>query len=610
MFFQNNQEEERDPLFYAEEGSRNNAFSSRCTPRNKALLLGGFFLLLAGGAAGVYLTLGRNSSQDSDTDPNYEFLPGMPGASAPTAAAADTTRIVARYNSLQGHTLAKTCAQKVFQDQDDDDLIIVQANKECLKQLEKDSSIMAVELDHPVFALGSGSSSSSSSSGSSMMYEHSDAIHNHNHRHLTEVVPWGLQAIQADQLEMGPSEIVVCIVDTGIALNHPDLNKAKITGSDNVKLYEPNWSWNTEKSYHGTHVAGTIAALSDNNFGVKGAGSFRLHITRALNDNAQGFESDIRNAVQQCVDAGANIINLSLGGPMMAEISSLFYKEIVEEKGIMMIAAAGNSGNDAKVYPAAHPSVMSVGALYEWGDRWPGSNFGDQVEFAAPGHNVLSTTVSSSSVSVDGLAYHATHITGTQEASVSGAIYYAGFNTDSCAYVTAGQICLMIQDGASIQTMLECCQNGGGKGAIIFDSSNDYDIPNWIAQGITIPAVAVKISTGSLLTQKIGQSVRIGDVLDPSEVQYTYASLHGTSMASPHVAAAAALLWSHFGTCTNHQIRYALAQTAQNPNSHQCDSNVGYGLVKTKDAYDWLQANPCNTWTVPQTSQGGCTTLP
>jgi serine protease len=347
--------------------------------------------------------------------------------------------------------------------------------------------------------------------------------------------------------------------------------------------------------------------MADNGIGMKGAGSFRLHITRALGDDGRGYESDIRFAVQQCVDSGAHIINLSLGGPYMSRRSSMYYTKIVEEHGVMMVAAAGNDGTIDKVYPASHPSVISVGAVYEWGTRYHHSNMGDQLEFAAPGHNVMSTTVSTSSVLTNDFAYHAVHINGALDGSATGKLVYCDVDDKQCVNANNGGICLMTKDGTSIQDMLESCQNGGGTGAVIFDANSNSDISSWSAQGITIPAVAVKTDSGSQLVEKLGNTVTIGDS-DSDEIEYTYTTLAGTSMASPHVAAAAALLWSHFGECTNHQIRYALAMTAHNPEGG-CDESYGYGVVKAKDAYEWLSEHDCNTWDVPHVSQGGCTTL-
>lgn len=127
-------------------------------------------------------------------------------------------------------------------------------------------------------------------------------------------------------------------------------------------------------------MAGTIAALAGNGIGVAGAGNFRLHIVRALGDDGRGYESDVRRAVEQCRDAGAHIINLSLGGPSMSSKSDALYTEVSEQDGVLIVAAAGNQGSDNLFYPASHPSIVSVAAVFEWNMFWGGSNWGTQIE--------------------------------------------------------------------------------------------------------------------------------------------------------------------------------------------------------------------------------------
>ena len=107
-------------------------------------------------------------------------------------------------------------------------------------------------------------------------------------------------------------------------------------------------------------------------------------------------------------------------------------------------------------------------------------------------------------------------------------------------------------------------------------------------------------------------------------MEFTYAYKTGTSMAVPHVTAAAALLLSHNPDCSVHQIRYALAKTAKVPleteeqerdseqhyGTHPCNHQFGYGIPQIADAHDWLQSQgKCSEWSIPEFSRGGCTTL-
>lgn len=90
-----------------------------------------------------------------------------------------------------------------------------------------------------------------------------------------------------------------------------------------------------------------------------------------------------------------------------------------------------------------------------------------------------------------------------------------------------------------------------------------------------------------------------------------YAYYSGTSMAVPHVAAAAALVWSHHPECSNTQIRYALAYTAKDIGSLGCDDEYGYGIIKTKKAMDFIEEYGCSgvLWGQTSSSDGKCSSI-
>jgi subtilisin family serine protease len=356
-------------------------------------------------------------------------------------------------------------------------------------------------------------------------------------------------------------------------------------------------------------VAGTIAALAGNDIGVAGAGKFRLHITRALDDNGSGWESDVRNAVSQCVDAGADIINMSLGGTSLGQGLYNYYKEIVEEKGIMIVAAAGNAASKKAHFPASHPSVISVAAIYSWEMYWPQSNYGEQIELAAPGVHVLSTTVSSSAVVTKDFAYRAFDIEDSPNYAATGPLVYCGDGSYKCTDAAGGGICLMVKDKKKLKDMLKNCEAGGGTGAVFFA----LEQIDWKKGKPKFPAVHVPRNTGiELVMEKLGVNVTVGD-MDGDDKEYTYSYFSGTSMASPHVAAAAGLAWSyHKAECSNQQIRYALAASALDLDPKKqpgCDERHGYGLVQARDAYEWLLLNNCTTWNVTNELKGGCHVL-
>jgi hypothetical protein len=260
------------------------------------------------------------------------------------------------YTGPRGRRIIRKCAKKVIRDYDDDDVVIIETdNPQCLQLWQQDANILEADMDYPVVGLGLRGGTDSPP-----------------RQALDEAdVPYGMEMVQADQLEAGDRDVLVCIVDIGVAIGRREFDQANIQGTDTVKFYGPEWNWDAGKQGHaGTHVAGTIAVKAGNGIGVRGISSkLKLHIVRALDDNGQGYESDIQAAVEQCVNAGANVINLSLGGTRISSRSARFYDSYANDYGIMMVAAAGNDGNTGDFFPAAHPAVRCTKKVYSSSSR-------------------------------------------------------------------------------------------------------------------------------------------------------------------------------------------------------------------------------------------------
>ena len=207
-------------------------------------------------------------------------------------------------------------------------------------------------------------------------------------RSLAEIIPYGLEMIQANELELGPNPPLICIVDSGIDIDHPEFDQSMISGIDNHHRYgdEP-VRWDEDSMGHGTRVAGIIAAVDDNDVGIQGVANFPLYITRGLDDEGYSYASDVKTAVEQCVDANSKIILLALGGPHNPQHEEL-YDDMVENKGIMVIAAAGNGEEALPVFPARYDSVIAVGGVKENGEPWGKS--AQTVEFVGPADAVPS----------------------------------------------------------------------------------------------------------------------------------------------------------------------------------------------------------------------------
>ncbi len=214
----------------------------------------------------------------------------------------------------------------------------------------------------------------------------------------------------------GNDEVVVAVVDTGVLLDHPDLS-ARLTsdGYDFVSSpdmegeesdpsdrdgidpnpYDPGDQAEDGSTFHGTHVAGTIGAHTNNGVGVAGVGwnAARIMPVRALGVGG-GTSWDIFQAVRYAAGLSnssgtvpgkpADIINLSFGGGGLSTIEQSLF-DTIRQMGIIVVAAAGNKARDDKSYPAAYDNVVSVSALDQAANLAYYSSFGDTVDVAAPG---------------------------------------------------------------------------------------------------------------------------------------------------------------------------------------------------------------------------------
>lgn len=224
-----------------------------------------------------------------------------------------------------------------------------------------------------------------------------------------EVLPWGVDRINADLAWTGTKGLAVKvgIVDTGIDLGHSDL-MANIKG--NVNTINPLKNGNDDNG-HGTHVAGTAAAV-DNNIGVIGAGpEIYLYAVKVLGKNGSGQLSDVIEGLQWCIDNRMQVVNMSLG--TYSEVQS-FHDAIIAvyNSGIVIAVAAGNDGVSSPLYPAAYDEVIAVAAS-DINDRIPAwSNYGPHVDLTAPGVNIYSAYKGNIYKTLSGTSMAAPHVAG------------------------------------------------------------------------------------------------------------------------------------------------------------------------------------------------------
>ena len=170
--------------------------------------------------------------------------------------------------------------------------------------------------------------------------------------------PYAIYQSQADQVNFNSNAgMKVCVIDSGLDRSNQDFNWGGITGDNDSGT----GNWDENGGPHGTHVAGTIGA-ADNNVGVVGmAPGVDMHIIKVFNAEGWGYSSDLAYAAQKCSDAGANIINMSVGGGGSNSTESNAFQAFTDNGGLVL-AAAGNDGNNVRSYPAGYPSVMMIGA--------------------------------------------------------------------------------------------------------------------------------------------------------------------------------------------------------------------------------------------------------
>lgn len=235
----------------------------------------------------------------------------------------------------------------------------------------------------------------------------------HNYKIFAQAKPndiyyenqWNLSMVNLeaawDQKKFSNS-IKVAVLDSGLIPNHIDLEPNILKGANFIgsEINENPADYNIVNndisdenfaSSHGTHVAGIIGAVTNNNNGIAGV-SWGINIlpVKVLDENLEGSYFDIAQGIYYAVDQGADIINLSLGGSN----STNYLENAIRyafDRGVVLVAATGNNGGEV-LYPAAYPETISVGAIGQDYRVEDYSNFGKEVDLVAPGTNIYSTS--------------------------------------------------------------------------------------------------------------------------------------------------------------------------------------------------------------------------
>lgn len=335
-------------------------------------------------------------------------------------------------------------------------VLLFDSKQEAKEFASNNKSIESIEEDYPMYKLGDVTPSA-------------------------ETTPYGIDMVNAVQAGtyQEDSGITTCIIDDGYEAIHPDLPTATGTGDFCCFLFFGcGCDWDAPGGSHGTHVAGSVTALGDNGIGVKGVirnGLAPIHAVRVFGDLIPSTTtSNIINGMYACEEAGANVVNMSLGGGDNSNTFRNAFQDIIALRDdILFVVAAGNAGDSSFSYPASFPEVMSVASVDSNKVVSDYSQYNDEVDIAGPGEDVFST---------------------------------------------------------------------------------------------------IRVAEGS------------------------YGTYSGTSMASPHVAGVATLVWSYFPDSTADEIREALEMSAEDLGAPGRDDFYGHGLVDALAAKAYL-APPCDDCT-------------
>jgi len=234
---------------------------------------------------------------------------------------------------------------------------------------------------------------------------------------IQETAPYGIDITEADAaINQGATGdgVTISIVDTGIDVNHETLGE-NIIGGYAVSGVECSGGCDApydDDQYHGTHVAGTAAAAKNGIelFGV--APDANLLAVKALGGNGGGSFSGIADGIEWSVNNGADVINLSLGGPESQAVSDAV--AFAANNDVIVISAAGNAGpcSDCVNAPANDPNAVAVSATDSSDNLASFSSTGPDVEIAAPGAGVRSAFPDDSYNSISGTSMSSPHVAG------------------------------------------------------------------------------------------------------------------------------------------------------------------------------------------------------
>jgi uncharacterized repeat protein (TIGR02543 family) len=314
----------------------------------------------------------------------------------------------------------------------------------------------------------------------------------------------------------GNANVLIAIIDTGIAINHVEFIGRLSPSSYNAKTKQVGLEEVEDDTGHGTNVAGIIGANKDNNIGIAGIVQLsQLLIIKANNpddpatpeNEEESFsDSSIIEAIYYAADHGADVINLSLGGsemnPLMQNAINYAY-----DRDAIVIAASGNDGTSEVFYPASYNHVISVGAVDQTSTICDFSNHNAFVDIAAPGDAIKTTGLNDLYPFISGTSFSAPQVSGV-------VALMRGYLTTYTIDEIVDQL---------FQTAID-------KGAVGRDDYYGYGVVD-AYQAVQFQYVTINFDTdgGTIISPIIVQSNQIFTVANPVKTGHTFAEWYTES---------------------------------------------------------------------------------